>query len=243
MIVRTLHDIGMHSFLGKMRAKTMVKYSDRVGYVLFDVVFDQGEELLVHSPFTDCVHTQAHYYIHGSGRVLLNNEDYNVHPDTMIALDGCDTYTLHAYTPMRAAYVYFRGAKAETNIVRSLREIVGTDRDVFWGNGQSRRFLTKVDRMGFALCNTSGNSFTNSTIVYNNHFESCYYLEGSGEYEWESGRHPVLTGPAQGTVFIMNNHDKHYMRIAEKSICLSIFNPPIEGHECHNFGKGNFSSY
>ena len=39
-------------------------------------------------------------------------------------------------------------------IVRSFEEIAGSDRDVAWGNGQSRRLLLATDGMGFAVADT-----------------------------------------------------------------------------------------
>ena len=76
-------------------------------------------------------------------------------------------------------------------------------------------------------------------------FFYSYYVAGTGEYNWEDGknRHPILTDGSDGTVMIMNYHDKHHMVITEKpSICLSIFYPPIEGNEKHDFNAG-FSTY
>lgn len=40
-------------------------------------------------------------------------------------------------------------------IIRTLDEIKGTERDVPWGNGQSRRFLLEKDKMGFTFTETS----------------------------------------------------------------------------------------
>lgn len=128
-------------------------------------------------------------------------------------------------------------------LVRRVADTLGTPRDVFWGNGQSRRLLVKSDGFGFALCQTLGNQDTDSPLQYRNHFESCYYVKGSGKYVWETGSHPIDTNGAGGTAFIMNRNDPHRMVVDDPSICISVFSPPIEGHESHDFSAGASSSY
>lgn len=74
---------------------------------------------------------------------------------------------------------------------------------------------------------------------------NSYYYAGNGEYNWNGGKesHKIETDGNNGTVFIMNEHDKHHMVIGEKpSICLSIWYPAIEGNEKHDFSSG-FSTY
>jgi hypothetical protein len=145
---------------------------------------------------------------------------------------------------MRVAAIFcYTGIKHVPTTQRSLAKIHGTDRDVFWGNGQSKRMLVKRDGLGFAFCVTVGNPDTDSLLEYRNNLESCYYISGTGEYDWGSGKHPILTDKGQATVFIMNNHDTHHMRINQESVCLSIFTPPIEGNESHDFSSGRPSSY
>ena len=63
-------------------------------------------------------------------------------------------------------------------IVRNLSEIINTERDIAWGNGQSRRFLLERDGMGYSLTDTIINAGTESLLEYNNHMEACYCIEG-----------------------------------------------------------------
>ncbi len=62
-------------------------------------------------------------------------------------------------------------------IVRKLSEILNTERDIAWGNGQSRRFLIETDGMGYSLTDTIISVGTESLLEYKNHMETCYCLE------------------------------------------------------------------
>ncbi|AQQ05375.1 L-ectoine synthase [Roseibium algicola] len=125
-------------------------------------------------------------------------------------------------------------------IVRTLREIAGTERDVNWGNGQSRRFLLEADGMGFAFTETLILAGTDIFIQYRNHLEACYCVEGEGEIQREGGdTHPI----APGTLYALNDHDPHYLRAWTDMRLISVFNPPIKGNERHNLSGDETSSY
>lgn len=125
-------------------------------------------------------------------------------------------------------------------IVRTLREIVGTERDVNWGNGQSRRFLLERDGMGFAMMETLILAGTNIFIQYRNHLEACYCLEGEGEIADSDGnRYPI----SPGTLYALDKHDPHHLRAWTDMRLISVFNPPIRGNERHDLGGSETSSY
>ncbi|MBP9907113.1 MAG: ectoine synthase [Rhodoferax sp.] len=122
--------------------------------------------------------------------------------------------------------------------IRTVAETAGTDLDVPWGNGQSRRLVVKRDGMGFAVAYTLVLAGSESLLEYKNHFEACYCISGEGEVEDMAGtRYPIQPG----TIYVLNEHDKHYLRANVDMVLLSVFNPPIEGHERHNL-KGDGSS-
>jgi L-ectoine synthase len=125
-------------------------------------------------------------------------------------------------------------------IVRTLREIVGTERDVNWGNGQSRRLLLERDGMGFAFAETLILAGTDIFIQYRNHLEACYCIEGEGEIEDQAGKkYPI----ERGTLYALDQHDPHRLRAWTDMRLVSVFNPPIRGDEKHNLGGGEISSY
>jgi L-ectoine synthase len=125
-------------------------------------------------------------------------------------------------------------------IVRSVDEIAATDRDVSWGNGQSRRLLLKSDGMGFAVAETLVLAGTESLLEYKNHLEACYCISGDGEVEDMAGnRHAIKPG----VIYALDKHDKHYLRARNDMRLISVFNPPIEGQERHSLKDDGSSSY
>ena len=125
-------------------------------------------------------------------------------------------------------------------IVRSVEQVAATDRDVAWGNGQSRRLLVKADGMGFAVAETLVLAGTESQLEYKNHLEACYCISGEGEIEdMQGNKHPLRPG----VIYALDKHDKHYLRARNDLRLISIFNPPIEGSERHSLRGDGSSSY
>lgn len=109
-------------------------------------------------------------------------------------------------------------------IVRSLEELIGTDRDVDWGHGRSRRFLLQKDGMGFTLTDTVVHAGTESVLAYPSHLEACYCIEGEGEVEDSKGnRYPVKPG----TMYALDEHDEHRVRAATTMRLVCVFSPAL----------------
>jgi len=70
-------------------------------------------------------------------------------------------------------------------ILRKLKDVIGTKREVFAENGNwvSRRLLLKNDDMGFSLHDTIIRAGTETHIWYKHHLEAVYCIEGEGEVE------------------------------------------------------------
>lgn len=125
-------------------------------------------------------------------------------------------------------------------IVRTIEEIAGTERDVNWGNGQSRRFLIAKDGMGFALMETLILAGTDTFIQYRNHLEACYCIEGQGEIEDAHGtRYPIR----RGTLYALDRHDPHHLRALTDMRLVSVFSPAIRGDERHTPAGADASTY
>lgn len=125
-------------------------------------------------------------------------------------------------------------------IVRTLQEIAGTERDVNWGSGQSRRFLVEKDGMGFAFMETLILAGTDVFIQYRNHVEACYCIDGEGEIEDAAGRKWPIR---RGTLYALDQHDAHHLRASTDMRLISVFNPPIRGDERHDLAGAETSSY
>ena len=125
--------------------------------------------------------------------------------------------------------------------VRRLSDVIGTKRDVNWGNGQSRRLLVEKDGMGFAFLDTIANAGTDVLLQYRNHLESVYCIEGSGEIIDQSNGEAHSIEP--GTIYVLNDHDFHRLRAFEDLRLICVFNPAIKGNERHDMTTDDGSAY
>src|SRR5699024_5865187 len=67
---------------------------------------------------------------------------------------------------------------------------------------------------------------------YANHIEAVFITHGEGEIE------DLATGEvhqlAPGTLYLLNDHDKHKVRVRKEIRCVCVFNPPVTGREVHD---------
>lgn len=119
-------------------------------------------------------------------------------------------------------------------IVRSLQDVIGTERDVKAANGNwvSRRLLLRRDGMGFSLHETTILAGTETRIWYKNHVEAVYCVGGEGEIE------DLKTGEVHqirdGTMYALDSHERHHLRARSDMRLICVFNPPLTGTEDHD---------
>lgn len=126
-------------------------------------------------------------------------------------------------------------------ITRSLDDIIGTERDVSWGNGQSRRFLIEEDNMGYSVTETIINAGTTSLLEYKNHMEACYCIAGEGEVKTyaDDEVHPIKPG----TIYALDKNDKHYLTAYSEMKLVCVFTPALKGTESHSLDGAESSAY
>ena len=122
-------------------------------------------------------------------------------------------------------------------IVRTLEDVVGSDRDVAGEGWRSRRFLLQRDALGFSLHDTTVAAGTELNLQYKHHFEACYCLEGEAEVvDLATGeRHAI--GP--GTMYALDEHDRHTLTVRQDLHLVCVFNPALTGGEVHD-ADGSF---
>lgn len=120
-------------------------------------------------------------------------------------------------------------------IIRTLKEVIGTEREVHAENGNwvSRRLVLGDDGAGFSFHETLIRAGTETHIWYKHHIEAVYCVAGDGEIEdLKTGEiHPIK----DGTLYLLNDHDEHLLRggaVDMRLICA--FNPPVTGREMHD---------
>lgn len=119
-------------------------------------------------------------------------------------------------------------------IVRNLSEAEKTQRRIVSpdGNWESTRLLLKEDSMGFSFHITTIYEGADFGMHYQNHLESVYCLSGEGEVETvaDGKKYPIRPG----TLYILDQHDKHILRAFKEMKMACVFNPPVVGNEVHN---------
>jgi len=119
-------------------------------------------------------------------------------------------------------------------IVRTTDEITGTARDVTSedGNWTSKRIILGGDGVGFSFHETVIQPGTVNEFHYANHVEAVWLVEGEGTLtNRETGEtHPL----APGTMYLLNNHDRHTVEPRTLMRMLCVFNPPVTGREVHD---------
>ena len=168
--------------------------------------------------------------------------------DQVLALTADAEVELEVKENMRLVAVSVPGdsnATPQRICVKSLGELIGSERDVDWVHGRSRRFLTAGDGYNIGIHNTTITA--NTRLQYRRHFEGVYVIKGDGTtYSWDGGQQSHTFVP-DGTMFLMDKHDAHTISIegaGASSIC--VFFPALKGDETHTFTDVDacgFSSY
>ena len=117
-------------------------------------------------------------------------------------------------------------------IVRSIKDIEGSESEVHAENWTSRRLLLKKDGMGFSFHETLIKAGTETPMCYRNHLESVYCVEGEGELEDLANGHRHRISP--GVIYALDQHDRHILRASSTLRLLCVFNPPLSGNETHD---------
>ena len=117
-------------------------------------------------------------------------------------------------------------------IIRKLREILETKRDVSGPGWNSRRLLLAGDGMGFSLTDTLIHAGAELELEYAHHLEACYCIAGEGQIRaiCEANWHRI----EPFTLYALDQHDRHIVRATTSDLRLvCVFNPPLSGQEVH----------
>ncbi|MGV9193050.1 ectoine synthase [Microbacterium sp. MC2] len=117
-------------------------------------------------------------------------------------------------------------------LVRTIDEITGTDADIQTENWRSKRIILAREGVGFSLHETTLYAGTESEFHYQNHIEAVFIVEGEGEIEDLTTGQVHQLGP--GSVYLLNDHDRHRVRPRTDIRTVCVFNPPVTGREVHD---------
>jgi L-ectoine synthase len=101
---------------------------------------------------------------------------------------------------------------------------------------RSARYLTAADGMGFSFNDNRIAKGVEMTLWYKNHWEANYIVSGRGDVtDLSSGE----TWPFEpGLLYVVGPNDRHRVRMSEDVHLISVFCPPLQGHEKHDAGGG-----
>lgn len=117
-------------------------------------------------------------------------------------------------------------------LIRSLQETRASDSNVVSEGWESARLLLKDDGMGFSMHVTTLYAGSELKMHYQNHLEAVLVLKGTGTIEdLATGEtHPLKAG----TLYALNDHDRHIVRPETDILTVCVFNPPVTGREVHD---------
>ncbi|TQV82393.1 ectoine synthase [Exilibacterium tricleocarpae] len=115
-----------------------------------------------------------------------------------------------------------------------IRTVKGLESDSVVSNEwfTSYRILLAKDNMGFSLHLTKTKAGSRNIMQYKNHLEAVYCISGQGRLMDLDNNRSHLISP--GTLYALDENDKHILEAKTNLELLCIFNPPCIGSETHD---------
>ena len=117
-------------------------------------------------------------------------------------------------------------------IIRKLKDIRASDRNVKSKGWQSARLLLAEEGMGFSFHVTTMYAGSELRMHYKNHLEAVLVLKGTGTIE-DLGTGEVHQLKA-GVLYALNANDQLVVRPETDLLTACVFNPPVTGAEVHD---------
>lgn len=117
-------------------------------------------------------------------------------------------------------------------IIRKLKEVRASERNVKSDGWDSARLLLADDGMGFSFHLTTMRAGGELRMHYKHHLEAVLVLKGKGTIE------DLATGAVHelkpGVLYALNENDRHVVRPETDILTACVFNPPVTGREVHD---------
>lgn len=117
-------------------------------------------------------------------------------------------------------------------LIRKLDEIRKSNRNVTCKGWESSRMLLQEDGMGFSFHITTLEAGGEWSFHYRHHLEAVFVISGKGSVKELAGGAVHALGP--GTLYALNDHDRHTLRAETGMVTVCVFNPPVTGNEVHD---------
>nr|AEJ36140.1 ectoine synthase [Prauserella alba] len=116
--------------------------------------------------------------------------------------------------------------------VRTIDDITDTDADIKTDNWRSKRIVLAKDKLGFLGARDHALRGYRERFWYANHIEAVFITQGEGEVEDKATGEVHQLKP--GSIYVLNNADKHQVRPRTEMKTVCVFNPPVTGREVHD---------
>jgi L-ectoine synthase len=117
-------------------------------------------------------------------------------------------------------------------IIRSVNDVTDTDADIKSENWRSKRIILAKEGVGFSVHETTLYAGTENEFWYANHIEAVFIVEGRGTITDLATNETHQLEP--GSLYLLNDHDKHIVRPETEMRTVCVFNPPVTGREVHD---------
>jgi L-ectoine synthase len=117
-------------------------------------------------------------------------------------------------------------------LVRTLGDLTPGKGEIRTDVWFSHRLLHKEDGMGVTLTDAVLEAGLDEIWWYKNHLEAVYCLEGEGTLEDLTTNTVYKVKP--GTLYALDNHERHRLRVTRRMRVICTFVPPLIGGEIHD---------
>lgn len=118
--------------------------------------------------------------------------------------------------------------------VRTLDDVAAAGRFVSLGEEEARsaRIVTTDDGVGFSYNDNLSKRAVDVVLWYKNHWEANYIISGEGEVTDLTTNQAWPLRP--GALYVVGPNDRHHLKFDQGTHLLSVFCPPLRGHENRN---------
>ena len=257
MFVRKLADVEAVGRLevqwnATVRSARYLTVADGMGFSLHDNRVTPGEVISVWYKN----HWEANYIISGRVKIVDLDHDgewtlgpgdlYQVGPNDRHTFDALeDEHHLSILCPaLRGDERHDADGAYEASgpvpvtdrrmFLRSADEMRASGKEMIVANGEGRtlRMLTKADALGFSISDVHFDAGHSALLWYKHHWEANYIVSGRGRVEDLGTGESWALEP--GILYNVGPKDRHRLSAEAAMHLVSVFCPPLVGHEQHD---------
>ena len=256
MFVRTLADRAAAGMVRAPRTGTRsVRYltaADRMGFSYNDNQIAAGAEMTLWYKH----HWEANFILSGRGEVtdLTSGQSSPLEPGVLYVVGPNDHHRLALTEETHLVSVFCPPLRGDERhdpdgaypasgpvprtdrrmFVKRAATLRAAGKEMTVANGQARtlRLLAKADDVGFGFSDVHFAAGAETTLWYKHHWEANHIVSGAGRVT------DLTTGQSwqlePGVSYNVGPKDRHQLRAETAMHLVSIFCPPLEGHEQHD---------